>query len=425
MQSIINIIYSNLGFVYNTAHHWLNFDHLQVFKGVLCESSIVSIREILQEATYLTELHLIVHDALQHLCELVSDKAARTLKRLVLEISMHEEEGDIAKENALLALFLQRFSNLSKLVLHGHETWSGESGTLLATTLCPNLRSLDTLHVTGAMSVDESVLDAIERTCPDLSSLAIDLTNVKSPHTLCKLKKLTECFFTAEDAGDLKFVRFLSTVRVLHVWLEHEIGNILKLPQGLREFRCYNCNDNDSPFIVHLASDYVPMSTLHVLEVPASHLSTCPTWLLANLQSLKCQVEPEDVCLVLDLVATGLPDLKELHLVGNFETKEETLRRLGAANFSSHIVCLVLENFSYDTAGVLSWLRVFPDLMELKLQGGRTYGDPDLKRVEVFQTCLKLKSLFDTSTGAVVTVGKTEEGRLIKRMHDRVSELTI
>jgi hypothetical protein len=175
----------------------------------------------------------------------------------------------------------------------------------------------------------------------------------------------------------------------------------------------------DSPLPLPLLT----LPALQLLDLPAKNLSTCPAFMLAQLHTLACAVQPADIPFLLDLLP-GLARLERLHLsAASAVGRRESLRLLSAADFVSPLSALMLERFEV-TSGSLNWLRVFPGLTELKLLHTTDGdGDPDLKWVEAFRAFPKLRELVDWSASAAVTVGKTEDGRLIKRVGDHVSQL--
>jgi hypothetical protein len=425
-KSVMRIVFSHLHKIYVSALKWGVMSSLEVLEVFLCgSSSVASVQAILKAAVCLRRLRLSLHDHKRTavLACLAPDMPATVSD---LDISLEMFDDDIERVNSELAAFLCSFTSLSKLALHFRETWCGEAGALLASTLGQQLKTLRELKVTGSIDVEQDVLDAVVARCPDLSVLTIMLTGARFPEVLDGLKGLTECFLTCEDAGDLEFVRRLPNLQTLHVWLQHGIGNELALPPSLREFRCHSWDG--SVVSVAFSTPVGPQPVLQVLDFPASGLrARSLPYALTGLQTLRCAVEPEDVAYLLGLLSS-LTRLRQLHLVGG---SEDTLRLLGAPMLGASdsdanlpVTILVMEDFDCGSSS-MNWLLSFPSLVDLEFKGGRNLGDPDLKRAEAFKVCPKLRSLVDSSTGKTVTVGGTCDGQLVKRMDDRVCRLKL
>jgi len=420
--------YSLLGLepVYTTARRFSILPHLQVFEAVLCGSSIAPAQAILNGATSLRCLRLSLYERASVLAALA--RCAPTVTDLRINLAM---KGYDTMPDDLEAC-LRAFSRLDSLALHFRESKPGSVAVLLTSTICAELRTLRALEISGAIALTQDVLDAIVASCPDLSRLRIPLTSVDSPDILCKLASLTECNLTVFDASGLEFVQSMLGLQRLHVNLQYNIGRTLVLPPGLREFVC-RLWDESPNFALRLAGVKRPplltLPALQVLDLPAKNLSTCPAFMLEQLQTLVCAVQPADIPFLLDLLP-GLARLERLHLsAASAISRRESLRLLSAADFVSPLSALMLERFEV-ASGSLTWLRVFPGLTELKLLhttdgDSDSDNDPDLKRVEAFRACPKLRELVDWSASAAVTVGKTEDGRLIKRVGDHVSQLEL
>lgn len=409
--------------VYRTVRQLALLQHLEVLDVRLSPRCVASVQAILKGATSLRCLNVRLYDRCSTLLLLVVDMPT-TITDLVVGVDLFDDD-DVLDSNTDLATFLRSFGCLSRLALHFYTSWSGATGGLVASTISTQLRALRTLEITG-VEVEQDVLNAIASCCPALSQLTITLTAALAQGVLCKLQGLTACTFEARHVCDVDFVQHMGSLQVLHIWFDRDedhdaaSDNPLLLPPGLREFRC--CSTNDVKLDVLILSTTNEGPRLEVVELPASILLSCrPAWFV-GLRTLVCILEPADVLGLLSLFAS-LTHLENLHLkASSMDTREEVMRLLATTDLASPISDLVLENFEYEP-GCLMWLQGFPDLVNLDLRDGRNEGDPDLKRAEAFKACPKLRSIVDSSTGRTVTVSRTDDGRLIKRMDDRVSEL--
>jgi hypothetical protein len=236
----------------------------------------------------------------------------------------------------------------------------------------------------------------------------------------------------------------------MYLWLEFEIEQELVLPPKLRELRCYSNEYDNSKFMIKINGNGITEAMLEVVELPARSLLACPEALLTNVRRLTCMVEAEEVCDVLRL-ASRL-SLESLRLESSDVTTAEMLRVFCAWSSSSSSSALRVKSLDLPSGHLSgasdewSWLQTFPCLTELEV-GLKRDGTADARYLEAFKTCRRLESLVDRSDDYVyhatcplpasiieraqysfednVTVGRTQDGRLIKRCGGSTSELGV
>jgi hypothetical protein len=267
------------------------------------------------------------------------------------------------------------------------------------------------------------VLDAIVLCFPRLERLGIDVARLQSPEVLSKLTQLRECCLSCRDVSGLEFVAGLSHLETLYVWLDVQVEEPLVLPPGLGELRCYCSYDDSSKFFARIEKCEVENPSLRIVDLPAASLLVCPLELLAQVHTLSCIVEQDDIADVLRLAAS-LPYLKRLSLMSNSDDDRDvaTMRVFcdwcSTSDLCVPVVSLKLPSVEMDPAA-WDWLQAFPCLTELELM---TSGD---SYAEAFTQCPLLRRLVDQGSAprTSVTVDKTEDGRLIKRSNDSRTEL--
>jgi len=251
------------------------------------------------------------------------------------------------------------------------------------------MSDLHELRLTGAVVVDRDILHGIVDRCPDLECLVVDVAYAEAPEVLTQLAYLKECCLSTEDVSDLDFVANLANLESLYLWLELEIEQELVLPPKLRELRCYSDEYDNSKFMIKING--TTDAALEVVELPARSLLACPEALLTNVRGLAW-----------------------------WRPRKST------------------------TSDDWTWLQTFPCLTELEV-GLKRDGTVDARYLEAFKMCPRLDSLVDRSDDHVyhatcplpasiieraqysfedkVTVGRAQEGRLIKRCGGSTSEL--
>jgi hypothetical protein len=420
---------------YRTARKLALVRHLNVLEVVISSGSITAVQTILNGARNLRSLNLWLYGQCSILLQLLGD-VTPTVTDLVVSLDKFDDDN-VLESNADLAIFLRSFPILSSLTLSFYDSWFDYTGGLVASTLYAVPRTLIALKITG-IEVAQDVLEAVVVCCPHLSRLAVTLTGAHSPNVLRRLKGLRTAHFIALDVAAIEFVQHMSSLRELHVWLERGfdpevyVEYALILPEHLAEFRCFSTTGNkiDLSLLSTVSeSEAYGGPPLEVVELPASTLLRYKPRCFGGLRTLVCLVEPMDVFGLLQLLA-DIEFLQVFHVKAPDDpaARKEVMHLLNTLTDSlptgslRAVFGLVLEDFTCGSVD-LAWLQRCSGLTNLTFCGGRSHGDPDLKRAEAFKVCPKLRSLVDTSTGRTVTVSKTDDGRLIKRMDDRVSEL--
>jgi hypothetical protein len=430
MESLEKLSSGKFNLLYTAALRMGNMKQLHLFRAVLTQHSVTPIQNILDDAPNLTNLELLVHTDLKNLSRLKTTQHERKYSLSSLVINFDDQND---ANNASLAEFMATCVNLSELVLTCYQTSWRECDTLDAASLFVHLRALRSVEISGVIIVDQKFLDSLVDMCSELSRIRIPLTTVKSPEVLCKLTQLEDCSFIVNNVDVLAFVKELPSIQKLCLSSIDESNNELVLPPSLRELACLSYHP-ELTVNVNFGAPDLSKPVLQVLDLPAANLKTCPFWLLPGLTSLSCRIEAEDVCFLLQLLAGGcMPRLKYLRLIfnpDNYICDEGMSRLLDFEIVCSSVGVLVLENFSDSEMGAgLTWLRIFPELVELTIEPGCDLGDCDdgreLQRLEAFKACPKLERLIDASRGVVVTVGRSCDGRLRQQYGEHVSELIV
>jgi hypothetical protein len=206
---------------------------------------------------------------------------------------------------------------------------------------------------------------------------------------------------------------------------------VLLLPPSVEELRCfsrikaegYHVDDFLDLKIRQEQDHDREQGGLRNVSLSVASLLGCQE-LLRAVHTLSCRVTSSDITGFQRLLCT-LSQLRRLEL------RQERVERNTLSLLSRACDVTILELRDVEADEDLSWLSLFPDLVELQLQRGSLCALDDAALREAFRLCPKLVSLVDkcednhsySKECSVVTVGRTVEGKLIKRTRDLVTRL--
>lgn len=280
----------------------------------------------------------------------------------------------------------------------------------------------------GYVRLDHAELESISH-CP-LTRLVLDTAPLEpvSLALLGSMETLTELWLTADDASELGFVKRLTRLRSLTLCLHAQVDDVLVLPPSVEELRCFSRIKAEGYHVDFLdlkirQEQDREQGGLRNVSLSVASLLRCQE-LLRAVHTLSCRVTSSDITGFQRLLCT-LSQLRRLEL------RQERVERntLSLLSRACHVTILELRDVEADED--LSWLSLFPDLAELRLQRGSLRALDDAALMEAFRLCPKLLRLVDkcedyhsySKECSVVTVGRTAEGHLIKRKRDLVARL--
>jgi hypothetical protein len=353
---------------------------LVTLEVILNKSSLPWVNALLATSTGLQRLGLFVSGDDRVLLELTSPL-------LVTDLALSFKDAWVTTNEGLMKT-LTRVPALKKLLLEFYPAYADAPPHWVKQALCSLVPGcLETLGLRGDVEDQQCLAETIAECQPNLRRLAIGVSSDNLGWLGC-LELLEVASFAAYDWADLRVIESLKRLRAVDVWAENNSGRVLSLPGTVTEFAC-RCD--------FLAPVHLPES----LEV----LAVC--------------VRPEDVVKLVAVLPT-LSGLRNLTLnlgSGRHEArKAQTL--LEEASFSCpNVERLVLCRFG--TCSGLFWiLKSFRGLRELKFEDWHGRGDRDLELKSMFDLCPGLQTVRDAQCGSTVTVGRRDDGRLVRRERD-------
>lgn len=295
--------------------------------------------------------------------------------------------GAAATTNEGLTKILTNVPKIKQLQLEFYPTYADPPPSWLKQALCSLVSGcLETLELRGDVEDQQGIVAAIVERQPNLKSLAMGVScDILGP--LANLQALEVGRFAAYDCADLRVIESLKTLRTVDIWADRSSGCVLCLQRTVTQLACRG-------------------NFFSSVRVPE------------NIEVLTVAIHPADVSKLVALLPT-LVRLKSLSLNLSHDRHQarKTQTLLEEASFS----CPSVERLAlcrFGTYSGLFWiLKAFLHLRELEFEDwhGRGGRGRDVELEDVFGLCPELQTVKDVRCGSTVTVGKREDGRLVRR----------